>query len=74
MKLNPKTELTVKTALFSAVFTLVLFSLANFFVNRSWNFFSTNNSKTHPVATPQAPRLDIDRAAGQTDPAQHQKQ
>ncbi|HUD08564.1 MAG TPA: SIMPL domain-containing protein [Candidatus Saccharimonadales bacterium] len=48
MKLNPKTELTVKTALFSAVFTLVLFSLANFFVNRSWNFFSTNNSKTQP--------------------------
>ena len=48
MKLNPKTELTVKTALFSAVFTLVLFSLANFFVNRSWNFFSANVSKTQP--------------------------
>ena len=48
MKLNQKTELAVKTALFSAVFTLVLFSLANFFVNRSWNFFSANVSKAQP--------------------------
>lgn len=48
MKLNPKTESAVKTALFSAVFTLVLFSLANFFVNRSWNFFSANISKAQP--------------------------
>jgi|GEM_PF-707810 len=48
MEMNPKKESVVKTAFLSAVFTLVLFSLANFFVNRSWNFFSAGASKTQP--------------------------
>jgi uncharacterized protein len=48
MKMNPKTDSMIKTAILSAVFTLVLFSLVNFFMNRSWNFFSAGASKTQP--------------------------
>jgi uncharacterized protein len=50
MKMNPETESMVKAALLSAVFTLVLFSLVNFFVNRSWNFFSAGTSKAQPFS------------------------
>lgn len=48
MQMNQNSESMIKTALLSAVFTLVLFSLANYFLNRSWNFFSMNGAKQQP--------------------------
>jgi hypothetical protein len=68
MEMSPKKDSMVKTALLSAVFTLILFSLANFFVNRSWNFFSAGASKTQPFtvqgsgeakATPDQARISF---------------
>jgi uncharacterized protein len=48
MVCSPENKIIIKTALFSAVLTLVLFLLVNFFVNRSWNLFVPSTPKTEP--------------------------
>jgi uncharacterized protein YggE len=47
--MNPDTKLAFKVAIFSAIFTLLAFMLANYFINRSWNLFSdASKSQSQP--------------------------
>ncbi len=45
MKVSPATRQLIFTALLSAVFTVVLLSVTNYFFNHSWNLFSGSSSK-----------------------------
>ncbi|HWY79345.1 MAG TPA: SIMPL domain-containing protein [Candidatus Sulfotelmatobacter sp.] len=49
MTTTSKTKLILTTSLLSALFTVSLFSLTNYAINHSWNFFATDQSKNPPL-------------------------
>jgi uncharacterized protein len=47
MKLTTEVKIALKTSILSAVFTVVLLLLVNYFINHTWNLFG-NQSKSQP--------------------------
>ncbi len=53
MVLSADTKLVVKTSLLSAIFTVVLFMLVNYFFNHSWNLSANSSASKNPPITVQ---------------------
>ncbi len=47
---SSENKLWVKTALLSAIFTILLLMLVNYFFNHSWNFFENSQMKTQTLS------------------------
>src|SRR5579862_1608126 len=49
MKTTHEMGIVLKTAIFSAIFTVILFMLVSYFFNHSWNPFVNDQSKNPPI-------------------------
>jgi uncharacterized protein len=49
MKVSSEIKITIKTSILSAIFTVVLLMLVNYFFNHSWNFFLNSQVKTQTL-------------------------
>src|SRR5258708_6004949 len=65
MNASSDKKLPVKTALLSAIFTVILLMLVNYFFNHSWNFFLNSQMKTQTFSVQGTG--DITAAPDQSD-------
>jgi uncharacterized protein len=49
MKLTSEVKMALKTSILSAIFTVLLLMLTNYFFNHSWNFFLNSQMKTQTM-------------------------